>query len=235
MYPRGYRPFPGTRGCVLDLEAFSQQVNSSQDLLNLFVSHFAEGITAVDARHPQAVNVRSKKPFQPGIGPHSESRTVELVAKEMVGQFPDAYSGKIGIGVPYPDVPQQKCDLCLGVAPIWEWAIEVKMLRMLGDNGKLNDNMLMHILSPYPEHRSALTDCHKLQYSHIAGKKAVVIYGYDHDEWPLLPAIDAFERLATASVYMGPRVTANFASLVHPVHSKGSVFGWSVEQVRAPA
>ena len=33
------------------------------------------------------------------------------------------------------------------------------MLRFMGDNGKLNDNIVMHILSPYPEHRSALTDC----------------------------------------------------------------------------
>jgi hypothetical protein len=33
------------------------------------------------------------------------------------------------------------------------------MLRLLGDNGKLNDNMLMHVLSPYQAHRSALTDC----------------------------------------------------------------------------
>ena len=36
-----------------------------------------------------------------------------------------------------------------------EWAIEVKMLRLMGDNGKPNDNMLMHILSPYERHRSA--------------------------------------------------------------------------------
>jgi hypothetical protein len=34
----------------------------------------------------------------------------------------------------------------------WGWAIEVKMLRLMGDNGKLNDNMVMHILSPYPAH-----------------------------------------------------------------------------------
>jgi hypothetical protein len=31
-----------------------------------------------------------------------------------------------------------------------DWAIEVKMLRLMGDNHKPNDNMLMHILSPYP-------------------------------------------------------------------------------------
>jgi hypothetical protein len=36
------------------------------------------------------------------------------------------------------------------------------MLRIFGDNGKLNDNMLMHVLSFYPAHLSALTDCGKL-------------------------------------------------------------------------
>ena len=44
------------------------------------VEDFASGLRAADRRHPQAVNVRSKEAFQPGIGRHSESRTVELVA-----------------------------------------------------------------------------------------------------------------------------------------------------------
>ena len=193
------------------------------------VTDFAEGIKAADASGSQAVNVRSKEPFQPGIGPHPESKTVELVAAQMELSSPEAYSGRISTGVPYPDIPRQKCDLCIGASPEWEWAIEVKMLRMLGDNGKLNDNILMHVLSPYPEHRSALTDCEKLLGSTIPGKKAIIIYGYDHAEWPLLPAINAFQRLATASVILGPRCTAGFAGLMHPVHSHGSVFGWALE------
>jgi hypothetical protein len=44
-------------------------------------------------------------------------------------------------------------------------AVEVKMLRLMGDNGKPNDNMLMHILSPYPDDNSALTDCQRLAAS----------------------------------------------------------------------
>lgn len=57
---------------------------------------------------------------------------------------------------------RQKCDLCVGASSSWDWAIEIKMLRLMGDNGKPNDNMLMHILSPYAGDRSALTDCVKL-------------------------------------------------------------------------
>lgn len=58
------------------------------------------------------------------------------------------------------------------------------MLRMFGDNGKLNDNMLMHVLSPYPAHRSALTDCQKLVRSALPGRKAIVVFGYGYNDWP---------------------------------------------------
>jgi hypothetical protein len=76
--------------------------------------------------------------------------------------------------VPYPAASRQHCDWCLGSPPSWECAIEAKMLRLFGDNGKLNDNMLMHILSPYPAPRSALTDCGKLAGSGLAGRKAMM-------------------------------------------------------------
>ena len=82
------------------------------------------------------------------------------------------------------------------MAPDWTWAIEVKTLRFFGDDGKLNDNMLMHLLSPYAEHRSALTDCDKLARSALHGRKGVLIFGYDHAAWPLDPAIEAFATLA---------------------------------------
>jgi hypothetical protein len=70
------------------------------------------------------------------------------------------------------------------------------MLRLMGDNGKPNDNMLTHILSPYPSHRSALTDCQKLAASGFSGSLAVLIYGYDYDALPMEPAVEAFEQLA---------------------------------------
>ena len=46
----------------------------------------------------------------------------------------------------------------------------------MDDNGNPNDNMIMHILSPYPEHRSALTDWNKLVASSLAALKAILIY-----------------------------------------------------------
>ena len=102
------------------------------------------------------------------------------------------------------------------------------MLRLYGDNGKLNDNMLMHILSPYPEHRSALTDCQKLLESGLSGRKAIAIYAYESAKFPTAPAIDAFELLARNVVRLSERITASFRGLMHPIHQSGAVFGWEI-------
>lgn len=102
------------------------------------------------------------------------------------------------------------------------------MLRLMGDNGKPNDNMLMHILSPYSGDRSALTDCVKLAESGLPGRKAVVIYGFDYPTLAMDPAIEAFEVLANRWVHLGPRSVAAYEELVHPVHLAGRVFGWEI-------
>ena len=196
--------------------------------LATIVDDFALCMKLADARQPQAVNIRSKEPFQAGIGQHSESQVVKLVSAEMALYRPSLYGDSIVTGVPYPELPRQKCDFCIGRAPSWEWAIEVKMLRFLGDNGKLNDNILMHILSPYPEHRSALTDCTKLSGSQLGHSKAILIYGYEHEDWPLEPAIEAFEILASAKAGLGPRYEAGFDGLIHPIHARGRTFGWEL-------
>jgi len=105
------------------------------------------------------------------------------------------------------------------------------MLRLFGDNGKLNDNMLMHVLSPYPAHRSALTDCAKLANSSLSGRKAIFIFGYDYDGWAMDPAIEAFETLSR-NVGIGPQQVAGYDQLIHPVHRQGRVFAWELD--RAP-
>ncbi len=149
-------------------------------------------------------------------------QTVAFVMSELQGSLGYA------LEVPYPTSPRSKCDVVLSNPELW--SIEFKMLRMMGDNGKPNDNILMHILSPYPEHRSALTDTEKLVRSGLPGRKAVVIYGYDYSQWPMEPAILAFETLARTVVRLGLRFEAETGSLVHPVHRSGKVFGWEIEE-----
>jgi hypothetical protein len=146
---------------------------------------------------------------------------VTLALAATTGALPD-----LEREVPYPAVARSRCDVVvLGPDP---WAIEIKMLRLMGDNGKPNDNMLMHILSPYPAHRSALTDCEKLLVSGFPQRKAIVIFGYEYEGWPMRPAIDAFESLARATVNLAAAESASFTGLVHPVHRAGQVFGWEI-------
>jgi hypothetical protein len=193
-----------------------------------FVMDFARGIEAVDSRAPVASSARTGAPYQPGIGPQPEAQTIKLVMTHLAKAEPPRYSS-YGLGVPYADSTRQTCDVCLGGPAPWEWAIEVKMLRLMGDNGHLNDNMVMHILSQHPQHRSALTECTKLVASHLGIHKAIVIYGYDYPSWPMDPTIEAFETLASQRVKIVSKAVASFDGLIHPVHQRGRVFGWQVE------
>lgn len=97
-----------------------------------------------------------------------------LVLAEMRLANPMAYE-HAGQGLPYPGA-RQKCDLWFG-DPL-EWAVEVKMARFFGDNGKPDDTALKDLLSPYEHQHSALTDCSKLAASALRGHKAVLVYGF---------------------------------------------------------
>lgn len=196
--------------------------------LSKLVQDLAEAVRRADHRKPRAVSWRGTRTYQAGIGPHSESETLRLVLDELV-KMDSTYAANAS-DVTYPGSSRQRCDLCLGTEPDWTWVIEAKLLRLLGDNGKPNDNMLTHVLSPYPGHRSALTDCSKLAASSFPGRKAVVIIGYDYDHWPLELALEAFETLAQQRVRLGIRANASFSELIHPVHQRGIVTAWEILQ-----
>ena len=170
---------------------------------------------------PSAVGSgRTRRSYQPGIGPYPEAQAVKLVVDELV-TLDGAYAA-YALDVPYPG-SRQRCDWCLGLPQAWDWAIEAKLLRLFRDDGKRDDNALTHILSPYLDHRSALTDCEKLTGSALLGRKAILVIGYEYDGWEMGPAIEAFETLARARVTLGTRHVAQFGDLVHPVHRRGGV------------
>ena len=191
--------------------------------LDTLVSDFAYGMMFVDQRRPQ------KKPYQPGIGPHTESETVELVVEEIANLYPERYR-KHAFQVPYLGT-RQKCDVCFGEGPLWEWAIEVKMVRFFGDNGKPADTIITHLLSPYSSDHSAVSDAEKLAQSNLNGRKAILIYGFDYSNRPLEPAIEAFETLAQLKVRLGVRVSCAFQELIHPILTRGKVFAWEIFQL----
>ena len=187
--------------------------------LNDFTQDFCASLARVDSTEPEWA------PYRAGIGPHPETEALKLIAHDLSASNQARY-GSLQLGAPYPGLSRQRCDLVIGAPPCW--AIEVKMLRLFGDNGKLNDNMLMHILSPYPAHRSALTDVSKLSRSAFPCRLGVLIYGFDYDNWPMDPAIEAFERLAGEIAPLLGSCQARFGGLVHPVHQQGRVYTWEI-------
>lgn len=200
-------------------------VTDDDPTLDRLARDFSSGIKAVDATKPVWRSARTGNAYQAGAGPLPETETVRQVAEELARRSPTLY-GTYSLGVPYPSSPRQRRDWVTGEPPAL--AIEVKMLRLMGNNGKPNDNMLMHILSPYAAHRSALTDTEKLVNSGFSSTCIVLIYGFDYPSWPLDPAIDASERLAGNLVTLSDRAEADFDGLVHPIHRAGRVFAWGV-------
>ena len=139
-------------------------VHNASHYLSEFLEEFARRILIADSRKPQKIS-RTGRVYREGIGPFTEDETVDLVLKE----FPDNWNScKFHRFVRFPSHPRNKCDLCI-VPPGRKLFVEIKMMRLFGDNGKPNDNIVMHILSPYPQQRSALTDIDKLRDSGFEG------------------------------------------------------------------
>jgi hypothetical protein len=193
--------------------------------LGELVGDLAEAFRQADALGPVATSQRGTRTYQPGIGPHSENAAVALALEQL--RHAQRYANVLmGQFLPYPEAPRQKCDLWIG-DPL-EWAIEIKMARFVGDNGRVDDMALKDLLSPYAADRSAVTDCTKLAEAKFPSGKAMLIYGFDVEERPLAPAIAAFELLARARAQLGARHESAFGPLVHPFHASGRMFGWEV-------
>src|SRR5688572_19679237 len=110
-------------------------------MLKRLTEDLAAAIGAVDARRPVAVNKRSGAQFEAGLGPHSEAETFLLILTEGQRAGPGWVTG-LSFSVPYPNSIRQRCDARV-VTPQGQLFVEGKLLRLKGDNGKPNDNMLM--------------------------------------------------------------------------------------------
>lgn len=55
-----------------------------------------------------------------------------------------------------------------------------------------------------------------------------MIFGYEHEDWPMGQAVEAFETLASKRVALVDRHDASYVHLVHQVRQSGRVFAWEV-------
>jgi len=162
---------------------------------------------------------RRHKEFSPGVGPFGESDAIRAALRVLKQDRFERYREAITKRMP---------DLLIPGA----WALEFKVIRPYGDNGKPAEHWSENVLHPYHGNTSSLGDCLKLLESSIDARKGIVIFGYEHIP-PLTsldPAIQGFELLAThvMSVKLSSRIHVRRDGLCHPFHQAVRVFGYEV-------
>lgn len=157
------------------------------------------------------------KEFKPGVGPYGEPQLVRKVV-EILRTNP-IYSNIVTKRTPDILIPGS-------------WAIEVKIVRPFGDNGREAENWSVNLLHPYQGNVSSIGDALKLRDFRCDERKAVIVIGYEHDPAiiSLEPLILSFELIAGSiiGIHMSDRVQEARGSLIHPVHQRLVVYGWEI-------
>jgi hypothetical protein len=158
--------------------------------LNTILQRFAEGLEYVDANTTHAsANRRSGEVYLPGVKTLTERQFVLELTNWWKHYKSIDFNPRnaIDLEVPYRGIPRAKCDLVMSTngSPLQspEWAIEVKHIALVGNNGKNNDYGVAKILSPYLKDRSLIHDIYRMQKHGVAQRKAVIGYCfvYDHE------------------------------------------------------
>jgi hypothetical protein len=154
--------------------------------LKHIVGKIAELIPVVDSTTQiQNINRRTKRPYVKGVKTLPEPKFV----KELIKQWKKAGRGGTNLSYitdefPYPD-SNTTCDIVLTGPGLdlmlgsWEWAIEIKYLSLVGNNGSNNDYVMQKAISPYLKDRSLVHDIEKLKGASFAKRKAVIFYGFE--------------------------------------------------------
>jgi len=156
--------------------------------------------------------------FAPGVGPYGEPQLVKRISANLnqLSRYKNSVRTKRTPDLLIPN----------------EWAVEVKIARPFGDNGKEAENWSVNLLHPYPGNTSTIGDCQKLlRYSGLE-RRAVLVIGYEHmpTRIDLTPLVDSFEAIAGSVLHikLSERVESRREGLVHPVHQSLKVFAWEV-------
>lgn len=155
--------------------------------LNQIMNRFSEGLVTVDAETSHvSFNQRTGEAYLPGVKTMNERKFVEELKTWWLKTYPEDFKPRLAIDteIPYLNIPRASCDLVLSTDgsdlndP--EWAIEVKHIALVGNNGKNNDYGIAKILSPYLKDRSLIHDIQKLKKFGKGKKKAVIGYSFDY-------------------------------------------------------
>lgn len=178
------------------------------------VSRIAEALKCIDSSKVP------HKTFQPGVGPYGEPQLVRKLIEHLRQSAPAEFGATVSKREPDVLIPGK-------------WALEFKIVRPFGDNGRLAEHWSENLLHPYEGNVSALGDCLKLKHSSLTERKAVISIAYEHTEpkFNLGVLIRSFELIARSelSIELGQRCETLVLDLIHPVHQRAIVYGWEVK------
>lgn len=162
--------------------------------LDEIVERYAAGLAAADTHPwPPNANRRTGEVYLPGTKTLTEVQAVDSVVQHWRTITPSHFTDPNGhaTGVPYATLPRAKCDHVMttdgGTAP--EWAIEVKHLSLVGDNGKDNGHTVTKAISPMLKDRSLIHDVARMREHPLARRLAVVVYSFDYTQASLQEAL----------------------------------------------
>jgi hypothetical protein len=157
------------------------------------------------------------KAFQPGIGPFGEPQIVGIIAKRLSMRGIAAQTKR----TPDLDIQQQ-------------WAIEFKIVRPYGDNGKEAENWSVNMLHPYAGNVSLIGDAIKLSKLYNYLHKGLFVIGFEHNpaRISLDPLLDSFEWIArqVMKINLSLRIEQTRQELVHSEHQVVRCIGWQLKQ-----
>ena len=174
------------------------------------VKTIADILKAFDAEKPV------HKSFQPGIGPFGEPQIVAEIARRLSAKGINAQTHRT------PDMDIQR-----------NWAIEFKIVRPFGDNGKEAENWSVNMLHPYPGNVSLIGDAIKLAAIQSFQNKGLFVIGFEHDpaRISLNPLLDSFESIAkdVMKIKIGKRIEERRGGLIHSEHQILRCIGWELQ------
>ena len=156
------------------------------------------------------------KAFQPGIGPFGEPQIVRIIAERL------SINGISSQTKRTPDLDIEH-----------NWAIEFKIVRPFGDNGKEAENWSVNMLHPYSGNVSLIGDAIKLSNLDTYPHKGLFVIGFEHDpaRISLDPLLASFELIArkVININLGQRIEQKRKGLIHPEHQVLRCIGWELE------
>jgi hypothetical protein len=156
------------------------------------------------------------KLFRPGIGPFGEPQIVRVIANRLSGKGISAITKRT------PDLVLQHL-----------WAMEFKIVRPFGDNGREAENWSVNMLHPYAGNTSLIGDAIKLVNLDAYPNKGLFVIGYEHNppKIRLDPLLDSFEVIASQvmGIHLHERIEEIRSELVHSEHQVLRCVGWQLK------